>query len=807
MRMHELKNPTVSSHVPQCLHACTSGSNSEFEEEEEDECSGEVDECSDEEDDACRRLNAESDLGSTELREIGKVRARADADSGRADDDGDGDGGEESVEEIDISKVKDDAVERARRAGFPAGSKRSDRVVGHVMDCLKEAVLLTNPSPMYHQLVGMSAALANDMISEISGLPVGMLVADEMGMGKTAMATMLIWADWIVRKRAGERTTTLIIVPPGPVFEQWVKQLKRHSHVPLASRRARKVHCMRLMTISCANKGSPKKLLTALRANIYDVVLITTTMLQKDICDFFASLPEVHRTIVDEAHKIGKAGTITAATVACIRSRHRMAMTATPMQNHKAELVQILAWICSSDAAGAADKAKALSAIKGDDDFTRKTAGFTIKRTTKELHSMVPIGYRTLHEPMSPEHAQLYAAIKASKLKYLPMMTLMRQLLLDWRIVHEPKMLPECKWVRDNVHLLPPRPSAAEMDRPSQIVQTLMADMLLHKAKREKCIIFTHFDSMVKVLERALDGAEGEDSERLRHMVYTGKQDDAEKSSNLQTFRDYGDVLIANISCSGCGLNLPEANHVYLLSVDFNPFAEMQAIGRVHRLTQKLGVDVVCVNIDDDNLEVAMQRMQVDKIENTRAVLGEDERADSHLRQRNPEGLVVTAQLRALSVLDGGGDGDGEPKARPAARRPAARKSASAAGAQPASPPGPVDSRRSAATTERARGPAAPPGVPAPARGSKRPSQTGAPAPARQVRLRRSPCGSSGDSSASSDDEGERGCAPGARARSAPSTPKSSRAKTQAAKTQAKSPMHSKFVVSPLMATRALVRA
>lgn len=41
------------------------------------------------------------------------------------------------------------------------------------------------------------------------------------------------------------------------------------------------------------------------------------------------------------------------------------------------------------------------------------------------------------------------------------------------------------------------------------------------------------------------------------------------------------------------GINLTQANRVFLMEPSFNPALEMQAIGRVHRLGQKRNVEVV----------------------------------------------------------------------------------------------------------------------------------------------------------------------------------------------------------------------
>lgn len=48
-----------------------------------------------------------------------------------------------------------------------------------------------------------------------------------------------------------------------------------------------------------------------------------------------------------------------------------------------------------------------------------------------------------------------------------------------------------------------------------------------------------------------------------------------------------------------CGINLTQANRVFLMEPNFNPALEKQAIGRVHRLGQKREVEVIRLLVKD----------------------------------------------------------------------------------------------------------------------------------------------------------------------------------------------------------------
>jgi non-specific serine/threonine protein kinase len=52
-------------------------------------------------------------------------------------------------------------------------------------------------------------------------------------------------------------------------------------------------------------------------------------------------------------------------------------------------------------------------------------------------------------------------------------------------------------------------------------------------------------------------------------------------------------LFFISLKAGGTGLNLTSASYVIILDPWWNPFAELQAIGRAHRIGQKQNVNVV----------------------------------------------------------------------------------------------------------------------------------------------------------------------------------------------------------------------
>lgn len=58
-------------------------------------------------------------------------------------------------------------------------------------------------------------------------------------------------------------------------------------------------------------------------------------------------------------------------------------------------------------------------------------------------------------------------------------------------------------------------------------------------------------------------------------------------------------IFLLSMRAGNCGINLTQANRVFLMEPGFNPALEQQAIGRVHRLGQKRKVEIVRLVVKD----------------------------------------------------------------------------------------------------------------------------------------------------------------------------------------------------------------
>ncbi|HLT10410.1 MAG TPA: DEAD/DEAH box helicase, partial [Micromonosporaceae bacterium] len=151
-------------------------------------------------------------------------------------------------------------------------------------------------------------------LSFLQRLGLGSILADDMGLGKSATVLALVRAD------PPEAGPTLLVCPMSLVgnwqreVEKFVPDLRVHVH-------------------HGAERARGKAFVTAVRNA--DLVITTYALAARDA----AALAEIewHRVVVDEAQAIKNAATRQAAAVRSLPARHRVAVTGTPVENRLAD--------------------------------------------------------------------------------------------------------------------------------------------------------------------------------------------------------------------------------------------------------------------------------------------------------------------------------------------------------------------------------------------------------------------------------------------------------------------------------------
>jgi SNF2 family DNA or RNA helicase len=135
---------------------------------------------------------------------------------------------------------------------------------------------------------------------------------------------------------------------------------------------------------------------------------------------------------------------------------------------------------------------------------------------------------------------------------------------------------------------------------------SVLMEQIEAKSPQHKILVFSQFVSMLHLVEKELT-ARG-----IGHIMLTGST--RNRGEVVNAFQENKDikVFLISLKAGGTGLNLTQADYVYLVDPWWNPAVENQAIDRVHRIGQDKKVVAVRL-ICPDTVEEKIMNMQQSK--------------------------------------------------------------------------------------------------------------------------------------------------------------------------------------------------
>ncbi|NOZ35036.1 MAG: DEAD/DEAH box helicase [Chlorobi bacterium] len=150
-------------------------------------------------------------------------------------------------------------------------------------------------------------------------------------------------------------------------------------------------------------------------------------------------------------------------------------------------------------------------------------------------------------------------------------------------------------------------------------------------SENHKVLIFSSFVKHLNLFSSYFD------KNNIKYSQLTGKTKDREKV--VSEFQDNKEnkVFLISIKAGGTGLNLTEADYVFILDPWWNPAVEKQAVNRAHRIGQKRNV-MVYKYITENTVEEKILKLQNEK----------SELANLIVNNENPLGKLSEEMLFAL---------------------------------------------------------------------------------------------------------------------------------------------------------------
>ncbi|TGE29340.1 SNF2-related protein [Hymenobacter metallicola] len=408
----------------------------------------------------------------------------------------------------------------------------------------------------------------------------GGCLADDMGLGKTLQVLTFLLAQ----RHAG-RGASLVVVPTSLVFN-W--QAEAQKFVPT----------LRVQVLQGALRQAD-----AARFDACDIVLTTYSTLVADI----RQLREYrfNYVVLDEAQAIKNPESQRYKAARLLQARNRLVLTGTPLENNTLDIYGLLSFACPGLLgsfkhfkdlyAGPIDKFKDGKRAK---ELQQKISPFVLRRTKGQVARELPAKTEmVLYCEMGPEQRRIYEACKKEY----------HDLLLG---VHEdsPRKegfyllqgLTKLRQICNSPALLP---DEADYGRASAKLEALLEEIRT-RAPQHKILVFSQFVGMLNLIRQELQ------AQQIPFTYLTGQtKDRAATVARFQT-DDSVRVFLISLKAGGTGLNLTEADYVYLVDPWWNPAVENQAIDRSHRLGQDKKVVAVRLICPDTIEEKIMLRQQ-----------------------------------------------------------------------------------------------------------------------------------------------------------------------------------------------------
>ena len=433
-------------------------------------------------------------------------------------------------------------------------------------------------------------------LSFLASLGLGACLADDMGLGKTPqlLALLLAEREQPANGKRRKRLWPTLLICPMSVAGNWEREAERFApglrvHVHHGSERLRGREFARVARAS-------------------DVVITTYALATRDR-DGLAAV-KWERVALDEAQNIKTIDAKQTRAIRSLPSRHRVALTGTPVENRLTELHSIMDFLNPGLLGPAATfKRNYATPIERwrDADATerlrRATGPFILRRlkTDRAIISDLPEKIEMRVDcHLTKEQATLYQAVVDEMLEKAAAATgiersgiILASLMKLKQVCNHP------------AHLLKDRSDLDGRSGKLARLEELLAEAL---AEGDKALCFTQFPEFGHALRGHLQ-------DRLGHEILFlhGGTAKVARDEMVQRFQsvDGPRLFLLSLKAGGTGLNLTAANHVIHFDRWWNPAVEDQATDRAFRIGQRKNVQVrklMCVGTLEERIDTLINQ-------------------------------------------------------------------------------------------------------------------------------------------------------------------------------------------------------
>ncbi|WP_167612013.1 DEAD/DEAH box helicase [Maribellus sediminis] len=439
----------------------------------------------------------------------------------------------------------------------------------------------------------------------------GACLADDMGLGKTLQTLTLLLK--LKRKKQG-------IIVPDPVGKGG--QLDMFSKIDAAEDEAVQPASLIVVPTSLVHNwhNEIEKFTPSLKTFIYfgtqrkkvediykilgyyDVIITTYGTVRNDL-ELLAG-KEFFYLILDESQSIKNSGSKTYKALMRMKARHKLVITGTPIENSLSDLWSQMNFLNPGLLGSLAFFKRAFitpiekhANEEQQDKLQLMIRPFVLRRTKGEVaRDLPPLMEEVRICPMVGEQQHLY-----DKEKSVIRNTILSAIEKDGVNKSQFVVLQGLTRLRQ----LANHPSLFEKDAEEGPGKYDEVFRMLHNlvAEKHKVLIFSSFVTHLELIE------EGIKKEKWNYSKLTGKTTNREQVISQFQEDENNRIFLISLKAGGVGLNLTEADYVFILDPWWNPAAENQAVNRAHRIGQDKHVFVYRF-ITENSIEEKIQKLK-----------------------------------------------------------------------------------------------------------------------------------------------------------------------------------------------------
>jgi SNF2 family DNA or RNA helicase len=409
----------------------------------------------------------------------------------------------------------------------------------------------------------------------------GGCLADDMGLGKTIQVIAFI----LSQRAKVTRNVNLVVVPTSLIFN-WQQEIGKFAP-----------------SINVHTIYGPERIKNTGDYDNYEVLLTSYGTLIADIG--FLRHYEFNYIFLDESQQIKNPESQRYKAARLLKSRNKIVLTGTPVENNTFDIYGQLSFACpgllGSKSYFKQIYSQPIDMFKSGPraiELQQKISPFILHRSKQEVATDLPEKTEmVLYCEMKPEQRDIYDAYEKEFRDYISATTGDELKKTPMNVL---KGITRLRQICDSPLLLKdetmPGKASSKID--------MLLEQIEGKMQQHKILVFSQFVSMLDLIRKELN------VRGIKHCYLTGQT--RNRQSVVEAFQSDTEirVFLVSLKAGGTGLNLTEADYVYLVDPWWNPAVENQAIDRCHRIGQDkniVAVRLICPDTVEEKIMILQE--------------------------------------------------------------------------------------------------------------------------------------------------------------------------------------------------------